>query len=283
MENRLITPQQTDTRALINFVENHPKIMVVTGAGISSSSGIPTYRDELGCWKYQQPIQHQPFIDQLDQRQRYWSRSAIGWPAIAKAKPNPAHQALVKLETIGKINCLLTQNVDRLHQQAGHKNVIDLHGRLDHVICLGCGLIENRAAVQPRLINDNPFLEQLSGQSAPDGDADVAFNEIDTISCPTCQACGGILMPDVVFYGGSVPKARVESAMLALEAADALLVVGSSLMVYSSFRFCKAALQQHKPIAAINQGITRADELFQLKVEHDCAEVLTYVANNLAR
>lgn len=272
----------TDTKtALVRFVEDHPNVMVITGAGISSNSGIPTYRDELGCWKYQQPIQHQPFIEQLAQRQRYWSRSAIGWPPVANAKPNPAHLALMKLEQAGKINCLLTQNVDRLHQQAGHKNVIDLHGRLDQVNCLHCGLIEKRDSVQQRLIDDNPFLNTLTSQPAPDGDADIAYTAIDNISCPACQACGGTLMPDVVFYGGSVPKARVESAMLALQSADALLVVGSSLMVYSSFRFCKAAQRLNKPIAAINQGITRADSLFQLKLEEDCAEILTYVENRL--
>ena len=254
--------------------------MVITGAGISSRSGIPTYRDNSGLWTHRQPIQHQAFIDNLAQRQRYWSRSAIGWPHIAQAKPNPAHLALVNLERAGKINCLLTQNVDRLHQQAGHKNVIDLHGRLDQVICLQCGLMEKRATVQQRIIDQNPFITQQPGHLAPDGDADIPDKDIDKMSCPVCQACNGILMPDVVFFGGTVPKPRVESAMQALQAADALLVIGSSLMVYSSFRFCKAANERAMPIAAINQGKTRADDLFQCKVEEDCCDALCFLEKN---
>ena len=258
-----------------DFIRRHPRLLVITGAGISAASGIPTYRSDSGQWQHSQPIQHQEFIDQPRKRQRYWARSAVGWRHIAAAEPNAAHKALVQLERGGGLSLLVTQNVDRLHQRAGHHNVIDLHGRLDRVICLSCGASECRQALQLRLLANNSDLEGVVATITPDGDAEVDDELVDTIEPPACLLCGGILMPDVVFYGGTVPKARVANVMAALQQADALLAIGSSLMVYSVFRFCKAARDQGKAIAAINRGTTRADNLLSVKVEQDCSAVLT--------
>lgn len=259
---------------LQDFVARHPRLMVLTGAGISAASGIGTYRNASGDWQHSKPIQHQEFIHSHPHRQRYWARSAVGWPPVADAQPNAAHKALAELEKRGQVNLLVTQNVDRLHQQAGHRHVIDLHGRLDQVQCLDCGAVESRTSVQKRLLADNPALENTLAALRPDGDANVDAALSHTVECPTCLQCGGVVMPDVVFFGGTVPKQRVSDAMDALDQADALLVVGSSLMVYSGFRFCRAAEKTGKPIAAINMGVTRADDLLSVKVEQDCAQAL---------
>ncbi len=260
---------------LRGFVAKHPKLLVLTGAGISAKSGISTYRNPQGDWQHSRPIQHREFLDSTEHRQRYWARSAVGWRTMAEAKPNDAHKALVTLEQRGSVPLLVTQNVDRLHQQAGHSEVIDLHGRLDQVICLSCSKTEPRSDLQHRLITDNPVLANTLAELRPDGDANVDGALARNVRCPSCVYCGGVVMPDVVFFGGTVPKARVNRAMEVLERVDALMVVGSSLMVFSGFRFCKAAQKMAKPIVAINQGVTRADDMLTLKVEHDCTQVLT--------
>ena len=264
--------------ALQDFVLGHAKLLVITGAGISAGSGIPTYRNDAGEWQRSQPIQHQQFINDAAMRRRYWARSALGWRYVAKAAPNQAHEALVRLEAAGKLTLLITQNVDRLHQRAGHRHVVDLHGRIDQVVCLSCGAIESRETLQDRLLADNPQLQYVQGVVAPDGDAEFENELAATIDSPHCQLCDGVQMPDVIFYGGSVPKNRVEYALAALQAADAVLAIGSSLMTYSAFQFCKAAGQQGKPIAAINLGKTRADPLISVKLEQDCVEVLSELA-----
>ncbi len=205
----------------------------------------------------------------------------MGWPPVARAQPNAAHRALAALEAAGKVSVLVTQNVDRLHQRAGHKNVIDLHGRLDRVICRDCGHIEDRDAVQRELLAQNPALQDLQAPMAPDGDADIDERIVSSIRSPRCRHCGGIPMPDVVFYGGSVPKPRVAAVHEALEQADALMVVGSSLQVYSAYRFCKFASARGIPVIAVNRGLTRADPLLALKVEADCGGVLEWLAASL--
>ncbi len=264
-------------QALTDITRQYPRLMAITGAGISAGSGIPTYRDDKGNWQSREPIQHQQFIDDEFQRQRYWSRSAVGWPAVGKAQPNKAHYALQQLERSGLISLLVTQNVDRLHQQAGHQQVIDLHGRIDQVVCLSCQQTEPRDHLQTRLMESNPILTELNAALRPDGDADVNDLLISDITCPVCLECGGVLMPDVVFFGGVVPKSRQEAAMQGLEKADALVVVGSSLVVFSGYRFCKVARELGKPIVIINRGKTRADELATLKIDQDCGEVLTWL------
>lgn len=264
---------------LLEFVHSRSNLLVITGAGISAESGIPTYRDDTGSWQRTAPIQHQEFIRSDAYRRRYWSRSAVGWPPVANARPNRNHRALAALEAAGKISLLVTQNVDRLHQRAGHQRVIDLHGRLDRTVCLQCGHFDSRINIQQQLLAQNPFLENMRAPLAPDGDADIDDQFISQIINPTCSRCGGTPMPDVVFYGGSVPKTRVAEVQAALQQSDGLLVVGSSLMVYSVFRFCQSASSLGIPIVAINRGTTRADPLVSLKITRDCGETLDWLAS----
>ncbi|MEW4366619.1 NAD-dependent protein deacetylase [Aliikangiella maris] len=261
--------QQTITQ-LKSILDKHQQWLVITGAGVSQNSGIPTYRDEKGQWQRSRPIQHQEFVQYEDKRKRYWARSAVGWPPVARAQPNVVHYALAKLEQKGYLAGVITQNVDRLHQKAGHQQVIDLHGRLDRVQCLSCQTYECREQLQNRLLQKNPFLNQVNAEIAPDGDAHVEDQLTEQIEPVGCSQCQGILMPDVVFYGGTVPRETNEATQQLYQKSKGLLVLGSSLMVYSSFRFCKQAKQDNKPIVIINQGVTRADDLANYKFEVDC-------------
>ncbi|MCW8876580.1 MAG: NAD-dependent protein deacetylase [Kangiellaceae bacterium] len=245
--------------------------LVITGAGISTESGIPTYRNDNGDWVRSDPITHQQFLESEDKRKRYWARSAVGWPMIAKARPSKTHKALVEIENKGFLSGLITQNVDRLHQKAGHNKVIDLHGRMDRVKCLSCGNAEERSDLQLRIIDKNRFLESITGEVAPDGDASIEEEITERIDIVACKNCNGVLMPDVVFYGGSVPKQTNEATAKLYSRSKGLLVLGSSLMVYSSYRFCKLAKQDSKPIVLINKGKTRADELADIKLVEDCS------------
>ncbi|MEM9760490.1 MAG: NAD-dependent protein deacetylase [Pseudomonadota bacterium] len=235
--------------------------LVLTGAGISAATGIPTYRDSRGQWLRSDPIKHQEFISDPGKRRRYWGRSLRGWPGVRDALPTAAHRSLTRLEQRGVLTHIVTQNVDRLHQRAGSQRVIDLHGRLDRVVCLDCGDESCRELLQSRLEALNPSLPRGSGGARPDGDADLADELIDGVRVPACTVCGGRLMPDVVFFGGSIPSARVEACRDALASARSLLVVGSSLTVYSGFRFCRWAAAAGLPIFLINPGQTRADDL----------------------
>jgi NAD-dependent SIR2 family protein deacetylase len=248
--------------------------VVLTGAGVSLGSGIPTYRDDTGAWLRSTPIQHQEFLSSLEKRKRYWARSALGWPFVASAQPNPVHHTLAQLEQQGRVSGVITQNVDRLHQKAGQQKVIDLHGRIDRVRCLDCNRFEDRHRLQERLIAANPFLLSYTAELAPDGDAQLEDSITEKITPVNCVSCNGLLMPDVVFFGGTVPRDRVELAHKWLEESDGLLVLGSSLMVYSGYRFCKWIKAQNKPLVIVNRGITRADDLADLKLNQDCEAVL---------
>jgi NAD-dependent SIR2 family protein deacetylase len=265
------------TASLKAFVDNHPRLFVLTGAGCSTDSGIPDYRDADGEWKRRQPVMFRDFMTDAGTRKRYWGRSLIGWRHFGRAAPNDAHRALVRLERAGRVELLVTQNVDRLHQAAGSADVVDLHGRVDVVRCMGCEERTPRAELQARLLAQNPEWQDLDAKTAPDGDADLENVDFSTFSVPDCERCGGTLKPDVVFFGESVPRDRVERSMQALEQADGMLVVGSSLMVYSGYRFAQAAASLGKPIAAVNLGRTRADDLLQLKVTAPCASALTQI------
>lgn len=267
--------------ALADFVIRHRRLVVLTGAGVSAPSGIPTYRNTDGVWTRNAPIQHREFITRESARQRYWARSFAGWPAVLAAQPNDAHRALVQLEALDRISLLVTQNVDRLHQRAGHRQVIDLHGRLDQVLCLDCAAVLSRAEVQEHLRALNSHLGEPETLH-PDGDADVPDDLIARVVIPPCQRCGGVLKPNVVFFGDSVDRDLVATINAALATADGLLVIGSSLMVYSGFRFCRFAAEQGLPLACINPGATRADDLFQLKVSADCGPVLSSLVSALA-
>jgi NAD-dependent SIR2 family protein deacetylase len=269
------------TEELHEFVGRHPRLLVLSGAGISTASGIPGYRDEDGVWKGRRPTMLKEFLDLQLARQRYWARSMVGWPVVANAQPNAAHYALARLEAAGHVRRLVTQNVDGLHQRAGSTGVIELHGSLGRVVCLVCRRLYSRGDIQRRLESENPLFSGGIAVQAPDGDALVESENFDRFRVPQCSHCGGLLKPDVVFFGGSVPRDRVEAATQALENADALLVLGSSLMVYSGYRFCLLARQLGKPIVAINLGHTRADALLALKVQQPCIQALVSLADQL--
>ena len=264
-----------DLLELQTFQDDHPRLVILTGAGISAGSGIPTYRDAAGIWRVSEPIKHQEFITDSSKRKRYWARSLRGWPAVHDAKPNEAHLALATLERSGHIEMLITQNVDRLHQRAGSAQVVDLHGRLDQVVCLNCNYRIARESIQQVLVRENASATAGPLQLRPDGDSDVHQQIVDKFRVPICTECGGTLKPDVVFFGGTVPPDRVAKCMHAIDRSDALLVIGSSLQVYSGFRFCKHAAATNKPIALINSGKTRADSLATLRLSSDCGPLLT--------
>lgn len=262
------------------FVRAAPRLFVLTGAGCSTAAGIPDYRDANGAWKHKPPVQFHDFMASEATRQRYWARSMVGWLRVSAAQPTAAHLALARLERLGVLSKLITQNVDGLHQRAGSEAVIDLHGRLDSVVCMACGARTSRALMQENLVARNPRWAGLTAAGAPDGDARLEgpFDDFDVPACPTCE---GVLKPDVVFFGENVPKARVAESYAALSSADGVLVVGSSLMVFSGYRFCLAAVEAGKPVAVVNRGRTRADDIAAVKVDGDCGEVLGALADAL--
>lgn len=263
--------------ALRQFLARSERLFILTGAGCSTDSGIPDYRDGEGAWKRARPVLFDAFMSGALIRQRYWARSMAGWRRFQSARPNDAHRALAQLEREDRVEALVTQNVDRLHQLAGSREVIDLHGRLDCVRCMDCGHRLAREAMQAEIMRCNPEWAELDARIAPDGDADLAIKDFSSFHVPHCPACAGILKPDVVFFGESVPAERVSAAMTRLAHADAVLVVGTSLMVYSGYRFVHAAAQSGKPIAAINLGRTRADSLLSLKVTESCSAALAFL------
>jgi NAD-dependent SIR2 family protein deacetylase len=263
--------------ALREFLYAQTRLLVLTGAGCSTASGIPDYRDADGEWRRGRPIMLQDFVADQHSRKRYWARGLIGWRRMQAAQPNDAHRALAKLEAQDRVVQLITQNVDGLHQAAGSRNVIDLHGRVDVVRCLTCERRLPRERVQATLVERNPEFAALDAVDAPDGDAALDGVDFAAFEVPACEACGGLLKPDVVFFGERVPPDRVQRAFAAVDEADAMLVVGSSLMVYSGYRFARAMAEAGKPIAALNVGRTRADNFLTLKVTDRCADALAFV------
>ncbi|HEX8592695.1 MAG TPA: NAD-dependent protein deacetylase [Pseudomonas sp.] len=259
------------------------RFMVLTGAGISTPSGIPDYRDSEGIRRGKAPMMLTEFLNMQESRRRYWARAMLGWPRIRQARPNPAHLALATLQRAGIIAGLITQNVDTLHDQAGSSDVIELHGSLHRVLCLDCGQRFERAAIQLIMEMDNPYLAGVDAIQAPDGDTllDPAFEaHFQVPRCPHCD--GERLKPDVVFFGENVAATTAAKAMAGIEQSEGLLVVGSSLMAYSAFRLCKAISEQGKPLVAINFGKTRADELLDMKIEMSCDVLLPQLAARLS-
>ncbi len=239
-------------------------ILVLTGAGVSTESGIPDYRGEGRTERH--PMTFDVFMGSEQARQRYWARSYVGWSIMANARPNGSHFALAQAESLGKIEHIITQNVDSLHQQAGSRKVTDLHGRLNQVICTSCRVSFNRVIMDQLIEQLNPGIQKnIEVEFSPDGDAEIeaAVN----FRVPSCQNCDGVLKPDVVFFGEAVPSSRVLSTMQELERLDALLVAGSSLTVNSGMRFARAAKKAGKPIVIVNIGPTRADEIAMAKIE----------------
>ncbi|MGD0674800.1 MAG: NAD-dependent protein deacetylase [Polyangiaceae bacterium] len=236
------------------------RCLVLTGAGCSTESGIPDYRGEGRPRPSRKPIQHDAFIGQTEVRRRYWARSVLGWPRIVGAEPNLAHRALAAMESAGAVLGILTQNVDRLHHRAGSSRVVELHGALADVSCLDCGAYERRADVQRRLLDENPGWLEHAAAFAPDGDSELEAAEVEAFRVVSCRVCGGIIKPDVVFFGGSVPRRVVAEARGMFDEAEALVIVGSSLTLFSGFRFVRDARESGRPVAIVNLGPTRADE-----------------------
>jgi NAD-dependent SIR2 family protein deacetylase len=267
---------------LAAFVTRHRQVLVLTGAGISTASGIPDYRGRDGVRRGKAPVQGPEFRKSDAVRRRYWARSMVGYPTLARAAPNGAHQAIAALQADGLLGHLITQNVDGLHQRAGSAGVLELHGNIHTVVCLDCHASFPRAFVQGLLEELNPAVTGAVASAAPDGDAHLEPDALATFHVPACIHCGGTLKPDVVFFGDGVPSACTAAALARMEAADALLVVGSSLMVFSGYRFCRLAAAAGKPIAAINLGITRADELLALKVDGEAERLLPALRATIA-
>jgi NAD-dependent SIR2 family protein deacetylase len=274
-------PSPAQLSSLARWIGDRRRLVVLTGAGCSTESGIPDYRDETGAWKRPSPMTYQDFTGSPEARRRYWARAAIGWQRMRSVQPGRAHRALALLEQAGLVNCLITQNVDGLHQRAGSQRVIDLHGRIDTVQCLACGQTLKREQVQSGLEAANPGWSALPAAAAPDGDAVIEEAACERFTLIDCPSCGGILKPAVVFFGESVPAEVVQKAYAAVEGADGLLVVGSSLMVYSGYRFVRTALERGVSIALLNRGRTRADAEASIKIEAACGEVLEAVVQRV--
>lgn len=276
---------------LARFIAAARHLVVLTGAGCSTESGIPDYRSPGGAWTRHKPIYYNSFVRSTEVRRFYWARSYRGWPRFAGARPNGAHQALATLERAGRLQQIITQNVDDLHHEAGSRNVVQLHGRNRLVVCLDCRHESPRAEVQERLrlLNGNwltqarwDVLQADEADFAPDGDANLGGEVIAGFQIPECERCGGVLKPHVVFFGESVPREKVEQSMQQIEEADRLLVVGSSLTVWSGFRFVRRAADRGIPIAILNVGPTRADDLATLKIEERCGDALLVAAQALS-
>ncbi|WP_420129111.1 NAD-dependent protein deacetylase [Longimicrobium sp.] len=260
------------------------RAVVLAGAGCSTESGIPDYRGPDA--KPRAPVQYGEFVRNEASRVRYWSRSAVGWPRFSAARPNAGHVALAELEDAGVVQGIITQNVDGLHHAAGSRRVVELHGSLASVRCLQCGEVSPRGAFQDRLISMNTEWARRLGpavEQAPDGDAELPAWAMEAFRVPACKACGGVIKPDVVFFGENVPKEWVEDAWRLFGEADVLLVAGSSLTVYSGRRFIYRAQQDGVPIGIINIGPTRADEMAAAKVEGPLGRVLPQLVEALRR
>jgi NAD-dependent deacetylase sirtuin 4 len=257
------------------------RLVALTGAGCSTESGIPDYRG-AGRTGPNNPIQHDAFLRRPDVRRRYWARATLGWSRFHGARPNAAHQALASLEEAGPLAGIITQNVDRLHGAAGSRRVVELHGALADVRCLDCGGAEPRDRVHQRLLDANPgWLARAAGDLRPDGDAELAQHAVDELRVVACLACAGALKPDVVFFGGNVPEATLRAAWELFGEADALLVVGSSLTVWSGYRFVRRAVEHGVPVAVVNLGPTRADDEVTLRVSAPAGELLPLLARAL--
>ncbi len=255
-------------------------VMVLSGAGLSTDSGIPDYRGDGG--RGRAPVTYRQFVDDPGARRRYWSRSHVGWKHIALAEPNAGHRALASLEQAGLVSGVVTQNVDRLHQKAGTKAVIDLHGSLDRTVCLGCGDGRARLELHHRLEAANPRFD-TKATVAPDGDADISATESESFRVVECLRCGGLLKPDVVFFGESVPHRRVRKALEWIESASMLLVVGTSLSVMSGHRFVHAARRRCLPLAIVNRGPTRADAVADVRIDAGLSDVLPLLVSHPSR
>jgi NAD-dependent SIR2 family protein deacetylase len=260
--------------ALSELVDNGG-VTLLSGAGLSTDSGIPDYRGPSGALRRHPPMQYDAFLRDRVARHRYWARSYLGWRAIAGARPNGGHRAIAALQRDGRVGAIITQNVDGLHQAGGAVDVVELHGGLDRVVCLDCGVRESRFALDARLRAANPRFDAHVARINPDGDVEIPDAELARFRMVPCAACAGDLVkPDVVFFGDSVPRERVQLCFELVDAARALLVVGSSLTVMSGFRFVRRAAARGIPVAIVNQGRTRGDHLAGVRIDAPLGTVL---------
>jgi NAD-dependent SIR2 family protein deacetylase len=249
-------------------------VLVLSGAGISTESGIPDYRGPSSAARTASPMTFQTFTGDPVARHRYWARSHLGWRLIGAARPNDGHRAVAALQDRGLLSGVITQNVDGLHQAAGARDVTDLHGRLDRVRCLDCGRLSDRAELETRLTEVNESWHAVATAVNPDGDVDLPDSALDGFRLVGCTACAGVLKPDVVFFGETVPPERVAHCYRLLEDSRALLVLGSSLTVMSGHRFVIRAARDGCPVAIVNQGATRGDRYAAVTVDAPLGQVL---------
>jgi NAD-dependent protein deacetylase/lipoamidase sirtuin 4 len=257
------------------------RVVVLTGAGVSTESGIPDYRSPERRDRLRKPIHGPEFARSAALRQRYWARAMTGWTRFRRAQPGAAHLAIARLEARGIVTQVITQNVDRLHRAAGSRSVIELHGALAEVLCLSCGAVEDRDDVQARMREANGAWHDGASAPAPDGDADLPDEAIERFEVPQCLRCGGVLKPAVVFFGDSVARPLVEQAFASVDAADALLVAGTSLAVFSGYRFLRRAVERAIPVAIVNRGPVRGEEHAVVKIEASTGAVLDRLADQL--
>ncbi|KDN84565.1 NAD-dependent protein deacetylase [Kitasatospora cheerisanensis] len=257
-------------------------VAVLSGAGLSTESGIPDYRGPDGIRRHRAPMTYQEFLAGEPARRRYWARSHAGRAVIAGARPNAGHYAVARLRDSGRISAVITQNVDGLHRAAGTADAVELHGGLDRVICLGCAAVSPRTELDERLAALNPAFRDAGSRINPDGDVEVPDDLVESFAVADCARCGGVLKPDVVFFGESVPRDRVDHCYRLVDEAEALLVLGSSLAVMSGLRFVRHAAKTGKPVAIITRGTTRGDDLATTRLDRPLGETLTALADLLA-
>ncbi|XP_077299232.1 NAD-dependent protein deacylase Sirt4-like isoform X2 [Arctopsyche grandis] len=275
-----------DIDAFRSFLLRHEKIAIITGAGISTESGIPDYRSEgvgLYARSNHKPIQYQEFLKSEYARQRYWARNFTGWPRFSQIQPNSVHYSLKNLEMLGKASTIITQNVDNLHYKAGSKNVLELHGTAHRVMCLSCKDYFSRHDFQNILSKTNPNTLTPTAVIRPDGDVEITDDFVKDFKVPGCHKCGGILKPDVIFFGDNVPKQQVESVKKEITSSNALLVLGTSLSTFSAYRIILQAKEENKEIFVINIGPTRADGEINFKISTKCGDIIPKVTNDLIK
>ncbi|XP_064536427.1 NAD-dependent protein deacylase Sirt4 [Drosophila montana] len=266
-----------DIKRLEDFMLSKPNILVLTGAGISTESGIPDYRS-AGVGLYartnHKPIQHIEFLKSSSVRKRYWARNFVGWPNFSSTQPNGTHHALARFEREMRIQSVVTQNVDRLHTKAGSKSVVELHGSGYVVKCLGCEYRIDRHEFQSILTSLNPAFKDAPEMIRPDGDVEIPAEYIENFQIPPCPQCGGDLKPEIVFFGDSVPRDRLDAIAKMVYNSDGLLVLGSSLLVFSGYRIVLQTRDLNLPVAIVNIGETRADHLADIKIAAKCGDVI---------
>ena len=273
-----------DVLRLECFLAKSQRLFVLTGAGVSTESGIKDYRSErvgLFATTDQRPTNYSEFLRSAAVRQRYWARNATAWPVFSRFQPNNSHKCLATLEHMGRLHWLVTQNVDNLHHKAGSRRLTELHGTVFAVVCLNCQLMSSRDEVQDQIHSENPGWSAKPEGFAPDADVFVAESSIKTFKTPHCRRCNGILKPDVIFFGGAVPKRRVETISTRLAESDAVMVVGSSVHTYSAFRHVKEARDRGLPILVLNIGPTRADPLASVVIRAQAGDALGSVMESM--